>query len=84
MKAVLACDQFNPLEIMYEALKDIAVNITNIPSTKSLYHKVESQYDKELLYPHNTEFGYTEGRTSEEMSDLDFKNFKAFLNRNSI
>tara|TARA_Y100000310_G_C20700595_1_gene829512 strand:+ start:66 stop:1583 length:1518 start_codon:yes stop_codon:yes gene_type:complete len=84
MKAVLACDRFNPLEIMYEALKDIDVNVNNIPSTKSLYHKVESQYDKELLYPHNTEFGNVEGRTSEEMSDLDFKNFKAFLNRNGI
>ena len=30
MKAILNCEDFNPLEIMFEALKDINVNVTNL------------------------------------------------------
>jgi len=32
MKAVLACEDFNPLDIMYEALKPIKVDYTNLPT----------------------------------------------------
>ena len=31
MKAILNCEDFNPLEVMFEALKDIDVNVTNLP-----------------------------------------------------
>jgi len=31
MKAVLNCEDFNPMEVMFEALKDIDVNVTNLP-----------------------------------------------------
>jgi len=31
MKAILNCEDFNPIEVMFEALKDINVDITNLP-----------------------------------------------------
>ena len=31
MKAILNCEDFNPMEVMFEALKDINVNVTNMP-----------------------------------------------------
>ena len=31
MKAILNCEDFNPMEVMFKALEDIDVNITNLP-----------------------------------------------------
>jgi hypothetical protein len=31
MKAILNCEDFNPMEVMFKALDDIDVNITNLP-----------------------------------------------------
>ena len=31
MKAILNCEEFNPMEVMFEALKDIDVNVTGLP-----------------------------------------------------
>jgi len=31
MKAILNCEDFNPMEVMFEALKDIDVNVVGLP-----------------------------------------------------
>ena len=31
MKAILNCEDFNPMEVMFKALEDIDVNVTNLP-----------------------------------------------------
>ena len=52
MKAVLACEDFNPLDIMYEALKPIKVNYTNLPTQFKYDPLLQSKYgsvEEEIL-----------------------------------
>ena len=51
MKAILNCEDFNPMKIMFEALKDIDVDVTNLP------HELETlklSLDREEINGYNT------------------------------
>ena len=58
MKAILNCEDFCALDVMLEALKDIDVNITNLPDADELEH-----FEYALSYEEIRNNGYNEHRS---------------------
>ena len=51
MKAILNCEDFNPMKIMFEALKDIDVDVTNLPDE---LETLKLSLDREEVNGYNT------------------------------
>ena len=50
MKAILNCEDFNPMEVMFQALEDIDVNVTGLPDE---LESLELTLDNEDLKGYN-------------------------------
>lgn len=46
MKSILECDDFNPMNVMMEALKEIEVDCTNLPNSLDIDYEEEETWDE--------------------------------------
>jgi hypothetical protein len=51
MKAILECDDFNPMDMMMESLKEIQVDCTNLPNSLDIiYESEDDMWDDDLPF----------------------------------